>query len=92
VPDEIERSIERFAALAEKIAADHERLADHFDPPPADIVGTEYIATKSGCTMVWVAKMVRDGRIPKTCIVPGSGDGKPWRFYRRRVDEWLSRR
>ena len=69
-----------------------ERLADHFAPAPQDIVGTDYVARKLGCTLIHAARLARDGGIPRSCIVPGTGTGKLWRLYRRRVDEWLERR
>lgn len=71
------------------IARSLERIANHFDPPPRDVIGTDYIADKLGCTAVWVAKMAAEGIIPKNCIVPGTGFGKPWKFYRSRVDAWI---
>ncbi len=71
------------------IADSLKRLADHFIPPPADIIGTDYIADKLGCTKVWVAKMAAEGMIPKSAIVAGTGVGKPWKFYRSRIDSWI---
>ena len=68
------------------------RIADHFDPPPSDIVDTPYIADRLGLTTARIAQLVRSGEIPKACIVPGTGDGRPWRFYRRRMEEWLAKR
>jgi hypothetical protein len=76
----------------QRIADSISRLADHFDPPPPDIVGTPYVATKLGCTTDWIAMMVRDGQIPASCLIPGTGDGKPWKFRRSRIDGWISRR
>jgi hypothetical protein len=73
-----------------EVQADLKRIADHFDPQPADIVGTPYLATKLGCTPTWIAQMVRDGEIPKGCLVPGSGNGRQWKFYRRRIEEWMA--
>ena len=69
-------------AFLAQIANALKRIADHVDPPPPDIIGTDYIANKLGCTKVWVAKMAAEGMIPKNCIVPGTGIGKPWKFYR----------
>jgi hypothetical protein len=63
------------------------RESDNDDPPPPDIIGTDSIAEKLGCTKVWVAKMATEGMIPRNCIVPGTG--KPWKFYRSRVDPWI---
>jgi len=83
---------ERLAVALENISASQKRLADHFDPPPSDIVGTDYIANHLGCTQVWVTDLVRGGGIPKSCVVVGTGNGKPWRFYRSRIDDWLARR
>jgi len=71
------------------IASSLKRIADHVGPPPPDIIGTDYIADKLGCTKVWVAKMAAEGMIPKNCIVPGTGIGKPWKFYRSRIDPWI---
>lgn len=68
------------------------RLADHFDPAPPDKVGTPYVAGRLGCTTDWIAVLVREGEIPPSCVVLGSGNGRPWRFYRRRVDEWIENR
>lgn len=71
------------------IASSLKRIADHFDPPPPDIIGTDYIANKLGCTAVWVARMATEKQIPPSCVVPGTGTGKPWKFYRSRVDHWI---
>ena len=68
------------------------RIADHFDPPPPDIVGTPYVAGKLGCTTDWIAMLVRDGGIPPSCLVPGTGNGKPWKFQRSGIDRWLEQR
>ena len=74
------------------IASSLKRIADHVDPPPPDIIGTDYIAEKLGLTKVWVAKMAAEGTIPRNCIVPGTGIGKPWKFYRSRIDPWIEMR
>jgi hypothetical protein len=50
------------------------------------------LADKLGCTATWIAQMVRSGEIPKGCIVPGSGKGRQWKFYRCRIEEWLASR
>ena len=65
------------------------RIADHFDPTPPDLVDTQYVANKLGCTKVWVAKMALEKRIPKAAIVQGTGDGRPWKFYRSWIDHWI---
>ena len=41
----VELGRETLRVLAE-IGADLKRIADHFDPQPADIVGTPYLANK----------------------------------------------
>lgn len=74
------------------MAADLRRIADKVDPPPPDKVGTPYVAERLGCTTVWVTEMIRSGDIPRSCIVPGTGNGKPWKFHRGRIDEWLESR
>jgi hypothetical protein len=68
------------------------RLADTLAPVPQDVVGTPYVAKQLGCTVTWVAEMVRKGDVPQKCIVPGTGKGKPWKFYREQIDAWLARR
>jgi hypothetical protein len=68
------------------------RIADAVAPAPAAIVGTPYVANKLGCTTVWVAEMVRKGDIPRDCVVPGTGTGKVWRFYRDKIDAWVAGR
>ena len=68
------------------------RIADHFDPAPPNLIGSQYIAERLGCTTVWITELVRGGSIPRSCVVPGTGNGKPWKFYRVRIDEWLKQR
>ena len=53
------------------IAADLKRIADHYDPPPSDIIDSPYLAAQLGVTATRIAQMVRDGTIPKSCIVAG---------------------
>jgi hypothetical protein len=36
--------------------------------------------------------MVRLGQIPTDCLVPGTGGGKPWKFHRAKIDDWLASR
>jgi len=68
------------------------RIADHFDPPLPDKVGSDYVASRLGCTTTWVADLVRQGEIPFHCVVPGTGNGKPWKFFRSRIDSWITSR
>ena len=78
--------------LLSQIAFQLGRIADHFDPPAPDIVGTPYVAAKLGCTTDWIAMMVRDGQIPASSVIPGTGNGKPWKFRRSRIDQWIEHR
>jgi len=75
-----------------RMAESQERIADHFDPPPPDIVGTDFVAKRLGCTKRWVSEMASNDEIPKQCIVIGTGHGKPWRFHRKLLDKWLASR
>jgi len=85
----VELGPETLQVLAD-FRADIKRLADHFDPLPPDIVDTPFIAKRLGCTTTWIAQKVRSGEIPKSCVVPGSGKGRQWKFYRRRIEDWLA--
>lgn len=88
-------TLDRIALALEQIAQRLDsvpRLVDAIAPAPSAIVGTPYIASALGCTTVWVAEMVRLGQIPRDCVVPGTGNGKPWKFNRSQVDEWLRSR
>lgn len=78
--------------MAQRIVTDLRRIADRLDPPPPDKVGTPYIADRLGCTTVWITELIRKKDIPPNCIVPGTGNGKPWKFYRERIDRWLKDR
>ena len=75
-----------------RIAVALERIADHLAPEPENIVGTGYVARKLGYTPTHVARLARDGDIPSSCVVPGCGDGRPWKFMRLRIDNWLETR
>lgn len=87
--------LERIAATLERIALGLEpltRIAAALDPSPPDIVGTHYVAERLGQTTVWISEMARQGVIPANCIVPGTGNGKVWKFYRDTIDKWLANR
>jgi hypothetical protein len=92
--ERIAQALEKVAASAElgSVAASVTRLADRLAPEPSDVVDTAYVAGRLGCTTTWVAEMVRQHQIPRTCVVPGTGNGKIWKFYRARIDEWLASR
>lgn len=68
------------------------RLADHLAPEPADVVGTPYVAGRLACSTAWVSQLVNDGKIPARCVVEGTGNGKPWKFHRKQIDEWIKSR
>ena len=68
------------------------RIADALAPPPPDIVDSVYVARRLGCTTTWIADQARSGDIPQRCIVAGTGRGKPWKFHRRAIDEWVESR
>jgi hypothetical protein len=78
--------------LGREILMELRRIANHFDPPPPDIVGTDYVANKLGCTITWISMQLRDGEIPLECVVAGTGNGKPWRLYRSKIDVWIQNR
>jgi hypothetical protein len=98
-------ALERLAAAAERIAlaletiakspesaalaAAAERIAGRLAPEPGAVVGTPYVAEHLGCISVWIAELARRGDIPKGCVVPGTGNGKPWKFFRADIDKWL---
>ena len=84
--------LDRIAAALESLAEDSHRNRAHVAPEPGDVVGTPYLASQLGCSVVWAAEMARNGEIPKSCIVPGTGNGKVWKFYRQRIEEWLVKR
>jgi hypothetical protein len=69
------------------------RIADRLDPSDDDRpVGTPYVARRLGQTTTWVAEMARRGLIPKGCVVAGTGTGKPWKFHRPKIDQWIENR
>lgn len=90
-PPEGNRS-ERLLVALETIAEQLQRVADHFVPPEEDKVGSTYIAQRLGCSTTWVGRMANNGTIPRKCIVPGTGNGRLWKFYRDQIDDWLATR
>ena len=78
--------------IHERIASALEKLANHFDPPPPDIVDTGYVAGRLGCTREYVSQMAKGGAIPRNCLVAGTGWGKVWKFHRSRIDRWIESR
>jgi len=84
--------LERIATALERIADSHHRLEDHFVPMRSSLVGTPYVAQQLGCTTEWITEMIRSGEIPHQCVVPGTGNGKPWKLYRDRIEKWIASR
>lgn len=87
-----EQPLEALVQLLRHTESHLARIADHFDPPPPDKIGTPYVAERLGCTTDWIAVLVRNGDIPASCIVPGTGNGRPWKFYRSLTDQWIEKR
>lgn len=85
-------AIDLNAQLLRDISVDVRRIADRLDPPPPDKVGTPYVAQRLGCTTDWITELIRQVQIPPDCIVPGTGNGKPWKFFRRKIDRWIGDR
>ena len=84
--------LEKLVAALERQSTSLERLADRLAPDPGDIVGTPFIARRLGCTTAWITELIKTGGIPKSCIVEGTGNGKPWKFRRRQIEEWIKSR
>lgn len=84
-----------FAALVAALT-DHTRaigdLVATLSPKLPDMVGTDHIARRLGCTTQWVAKMAENGDIPKDCIAPKVSGGRIWKFHRDKIDAWLRER
>lgn len=75
------------------IASDIHRIAMKYAPATkGEIVGSRYIADRLGCTTQWIGELVRQGRIPSVCIVPGTGNGKLWKFFKSKIDDWIESR
>jgi hypothetical protein len=91
-PDSLLAALSRLLEIHAGLAQDIRRIADALDPPPPDLVGTPYVAQKLGCTTTWIADLIRRGEIPGNCLVAGTGNGKPWKFYRERIDRWIRSR
>jgi hypothetical protein len=83
---------ERLLAVLCSLDENVKRIADALDPPAPDLVGTPYVAHQLGVTTTWIADLIRHGEIPGNCLVPGTGNGKPWKFYRERIEKWIASR
>jgi hypothetical protein len=74
-----------------KLAASVDRLADRLVPPAPAVVAAGYVAERLGLTSHRIGQLARDGEIPTACVVPGTGRGKPWKFDRARIDDWIDK-
>jgi hypothetical protein len=83
---------ELLVAPLTSVAADVGRIANRLDPPPPDLVDTGYVAEKLGVSTKRISQLALAGELPAAAIVPGTGEGKPWRFYRSKVDPWIETR
>jgi hypothetical protein len=81
-----------FIAVFVDIANSLRRIAEAHSPSPTDKVGCDYISNKVGLSSIYVAEMARKGKIPTKCIVPGTGNSKPWKFFRKETDDWIASR
>jgi hypothetical protein len=91
-PTDNPESIERLLTVLVDIAGSLRLLIEIHTPTPKEIVGTSYVADILDYTPTYVAEMARDGIIPACCTVPGTGNGKPWKFYREQIDKWIESR
>jgi hypothetical protein len=90
VLQDIATSLRQANTLKSDVVAVLRQISYALTPVEPELVGTDYIAAKRGCTVIYVAQMAREGKIPARCIASGNGDGDTWKFYREKVDEWLS--
>ena len=60
----------------DRIASGLERLIEFLIPKATELVGTEYLAKKLGCSKQWIGKMAESGVIPKSCIAPKVSGGR----------------
>ena len=74
----------------ERIADGIDRLIEVLSPKTAELVGTDYIASKIGKSKQWIGKMAEKGTIPKNCIAPKISGGRIWKFHRDKIDAWLN--
>lgn len=59
-------------------------------PEVPDLVGTTYVASRLGVSTTWVCRLADNGDIPKACMAPRLSGGRIRRFFRDKVDQWLS--
>ena len=92
-PPDVGSVLDSIQGALESIATDIKRIATKVAPgPEREIVGARYVADALGCSTQWIGEQVRTGSIPKSCIVPGTGKGKPWKFNKAQIDKWIKTR
>ena len=68
-----------------------QRITEHFTPQ--EVVGTDYVANRLGCSSQYVSRMATEGNIPKACIKVSSGERRQrWKFFRSEIDRWIEGR
>jgi hypothetical protein len=86
-PNQADPAVELLATYRD-IARSLQRIADALAPAPPDLVGTPYVAKRSGRTTTRVTQWVQSGELPSHCVHSG-GDGVPYKFFREHIDKWL---
>lgn len=84
-------AVEKLASKMNEVESALKRMADHFDPPKRASVTSSYVAVRLGRTARWIGELARTGKIPESCICPRSGDGKYWRFWKDKIDDWIEK-
>lgn len=77
--------------LHSEVAIDHffvtsSEKSNHDKP---NIVDSDHVARMLNCSPTWICDLARRGEIPATCVVLGTGQGKPWKFYRTLIEKWV---
>src|SRR4051812_18763580 len=68
------------------IATSLRRIAEAQPPAEGEIVGTPHVARQwGGKTTQYIAQLATKGIFPSDCIVPGTGNGKQWRFFKDKI-------
>jgi len=84
----IASTLEKLVGAIESLAESQQRQADAV-APARRIVGTRYVADKTGHTTQWVREQIESGRIPKHCIAQHTSNGGYWKFHADRIDQWV---
>lgn len=87
-----EGSLSRIATAIEVLTTCAQGIVDSLSSATPSTVDTVYVAERLGCSTVWIAEQARSGAIPSSCVVPGTGNGRPWKFHRAKIDAWIRSR